>query len=264
MEFKENSKKVFTNYCNVVVAGRTIEATQTNNLFKSPVCKKIAKDKWLNIESGELIEKDNIYSKNKCSNIKSVKQTVKRIRNLINSNFFGMSDNEYFITLTYKENMTDSKKLYKDFDKFIKKLKYDNKDLLYIGVVEPQARGAWHVHLLLKNVNNIDNDYISSKWNLGYTYLTVLNNVDNVGAYLSAYLTNTSDKKGARLYLYPQNMNIFRCSRNCKRPFKEKLHYTKFFEKYNNLRLKYVRSYDLYNGLQKINSVIFKSYLVGD
>ena len=215
------------------------------------------------MESGEIIEKKGNFT-NKSYNLKSVKQSIKNIRYLINSNFNGLRDDEYFITLTYAENMTDSKRLYKDFEKFIKKLKYMSKDLLYIGVVEPQGRGAWHVHLLLKNIQNLDNDIISKKWGKGYTYLEVLNNVDNVGAYLSAYLTNTKEKKYARLYLYPKNMNILRCSRNCKRPFKEKLHYKQFYEKYQHLRVKYVRSYDIYNGLQKINSVVFRSFVVGD
>jgi len=231
------------------------------NFFNSPKYRKVSKNKWVNIETGEFIIKESVKS-NKSMNIKSVKQTVKKIRQLINANFYGMTDDEYFITLTYKENMTDSKKLYKDFDKFIKKLKYDNKDLLYIGVVEPQGRGAWHIHLLLKKVKFIDNDYISDKWNHGFTYTTILNRINNVGAYLSAYLTNTKDKKGARLYLYPQNLKIYRYSRNCKKPLKEKLHYTKFYEKYKHLKLKYVKSYDLFNGYNKVNSVIFKSYEV--
>ena len=264
MEIKETSKKVFTNDLHLVVAGNNVEATQVSSFNKSPITKKISKNQWLNLQTGEIITKEvSDKQKNKSQNIKSVKQTVKKIRNLINANFNGMSDNEYFITLTYKENMQDTKRLYKDFEKFIKRLKYDFENLLYIGVVEPQKRGAWHVHLLLKDIK-VDNDYISDRWGLGFTYTTVLDSVENVGAYLSAYLTNTSDKKGERLHMYPQNLKIVRYSRNCKRPYKLKLYYKDFYKHFKHLKLKYVKSYDLFNGYQKINSVIYKSFVVGD
>lgn len=150
---------------------------------------------------------------------------------MINANFEG-ADNELFITLTYRENMMDYKRLYRDFDKFYKKLKYryEDTEFCYIAVVEPQERGAWHVHLLLKALNRgnlfIENEEIANLWGHGFTKTERLRGVDNVGAYLSAYLTDLMDeqgrkKKGARLYLYPAGINIYRCSRNCKRP-KEK------------------------------------------
>ena len=173
MEIKETSKKIFTNDLHLVVAGNTVEATQVSSFNNSPITKKISKNQWVNLQTGEIITKEvSDKQKNKSQNIKSVKQTVKKIRNLINANFNGMSDNEYFITLTYKENMQDTKRLYRDFEKFIKRLKYDFENLLYIGVVEPQGRGAWHVHLLLKDIQ-VDNDYISKKWGLGFTFTTV-------------------------------------------------------------------------------------------
>ena len=63
---------------------------------------------------------------------------------MINNNFTG-KPNELFVTLTYAKNMTDTKRLYTDMNKFIKRLKYkykESSDIDYLAVVEPQGRGA--------------------------------------------------------------------------------------------------------------------------
>ena len=195
--------------------------------------KKISGDKMVDLRTGEIIECK--VSDSREDNIISLKKTVSKLRDLINCNFFG-ADNELFITLTYRENMTDVKRLYSDFDKFLKKLKYRFKDIefCYISVIEPQERGAWHVHLLLKALDKdvlfIDNNSVISKlWGHGFTKTKRLRGVDNVGAYLSSYLTDVFSEKGkkksARLYLYPAGVNIYRCSRNCRRPVEEKVVY---------------------------------------
>ena len=197
--------------------------------------RKIKGGKMVDLRTGEIIECKASDSRE--DNIISLKKTISRLRDLINCNFFG-ADNELFITLTYKENMTDVKRLYKDYDKFYKKLKYRFKDIefRYISVIEPHERGAWHVHLLLKALNKdylfIDNDSVISKlWGHGFTKTKRLRGVDNVGAYLSSYLTDVfsekGKKKGARLYLYPAGVNIYRCSRNCKRPVEGEVVYNK-------------------------------------
>lgn len=197
--------------------------------------RKIKGGKMVDLRTGEIIECKASDSRE--DNIISLKKTISRLRDLINCNFFG-ADNELFITLTYRENMTDVKRLYKDFDRFYKKLKYRFKDIefCYISVIEPQERGAWHVHLLLKALNKdvlfIDNDSVVSKlWGQGFTKTKRLKGVDNVGAYLSSYLTDVLNekgkKKGARLYLYPAGVNIYRCSRNCKRPVEGEVVYSK-------------------------------------
>ena len=196
--------------------------------------KRIGKDKMLNLVTGEVIDIDGSVTRR--DNIKSLRETIKRLRRLINANFEGV-DNELFITLTYAENMTDYKRLYGDFKKFYQKLKRKYKDIefRYISVIEPQERGAWHIHLLLKALNRdylfIDNDsVISELWGHGFTKTKRLNVVDNVGAYLTAYLIDLVDdegrkKKGARLYLYPAGVNIYRCSRNCRKPIERWVEY---------------------------------------
>jgi hypothetical protein len=151
--------------------------------------------------------------------------------------------------------MQDDKQLHADFKKFMMRLKhkYKSHEFAYISVVEPQGRGAWHVHLLLKTLNQeelkLANWDIEPIWGHGITHTERLNNTDNIGAYFKAYLTNaeltdelakelsiskddikempTEDGqgvkrvvKGERLKMYPAYMQIYRHSRNVKYPDK--------------------------------------------
>ena len=220
---------------------------------------KLNKDEYMIRDTGEI--KKYVKSENRSQNIAGLKRTFKKIRDLINNNFVGAS-NELHITLTYAENMQDTKKLYKDFDKFMKRFKYRYKhDIDYISVVEPQGRGAWHCHLLLR-FNKLDkvyipNDDIAKIWGNGFTHTDSLEGIDNIGAYLSAYLGDVEMNaetirdmyrnghtrlevkevekdgltkkyiKGGRLHYYPPGMNIYRKSKGIKFPSEE---YMKFSE----------------------------------
>jgi len=153
--------------------------------------------------------------------------------------------------------MTDTERLYLDFKKFNMRLKYwVNKNLPtysyeYITVVEPQARGSFHHHLLLiwnQKIPFIPNETLADIWSHGFVKINKLKgNVDNVGQYLTAYLCDipleeaqdaflNADKdntmenyqlksvdnkayiKGLRTALYPPHFRFFRCSRGVKRP----------------------------------------------
>ena len=101
----------------------------------------------------------------------------------------------------------------------------------------------------------IANDVFAKLWGHGFVRIKKLDNVDNVGAYLTAYLGDMELSevewtkwqeitrgatvkqvemlddnghkvtkpvlKGARLNLYPSNFNMLRCSRGIKRPVEE-------------------------------------------
>jgi hypothetical protein len=242
--------------------GNVIEIMAMDKVNKKGfLTKKISKSEYIYLPTGE-IQEYKIQSKNRSENKESLRKTFKRIRELINTNFTG-EKNELCFTITYKENMTDVKQLYKDFDKFIKRLRYKYPDIDYISVVEPQGRGAWHCHILLR-FNALDKIYIANKdiaaiWGNGFvTVKAVKNNVDNMGAYLSAYLGDVEINnnipelyrdgiiqpgqalnikevevqgmkkkfiKGGRLNLYPVGMNIYRCSRGIKEPEKKMITY---------------------------------------
>ena len=207
---------------------------------------KIDQDHYLVNATGEVCAYKK--SENRADNIASIKKTLKALRHIINANFTGAS-NEVFATLTYAENMTDKDKLCRDVEVFMKRLRRRYPGLEYLNVVEPQARGAWHCHILLKAPNQeslyIPNKEIAKLWGHGFTNTRRLSSVDNIGAYLTAYLADlevpfdtplsehvvekvTTDiqgksvkkrfAKGARLHLYPSGMNLFRHSRGIRKP----------------------------------------------
>lgn len=218
--------------------------------------RKLNKNQYVVLETGEIKEIKHIENRSQSYN--SLRQTFKKIRYLINNNFFG-NRNELHVVLTYKENNTDNSLLYMDFKRFMTrfKRKYEDKGSFdYINVVEPQGRGAWHCHLLLR-FNDLDsifilNSELAELWGQGFVTIKSLKDVDNIGAYLSAYLADlelTDDTfrvavkedlkiverevegetkrfiKGGRLHMYPPGMNLYRKSRGVKFPERETMTY---------------------------------------
>lgn len=218
--------------------------------------RKLNKDEYVNLATGEIKEYQHIENRSQSYN--SLRQTFKKIRYLINNNFTGQK-NELFLTLTYAENMTDTNRLYTDIKKFMMKLRYKYKnvsDIDYLSVVEPQARGAWHIHMLMRfNALNsvfLPSDELADLWGHGFVTIERIQHVDNIGAYLSAYLADvelTRDNlfkvfeegreiiekevdgekkkfvKGGRLHMYPPGMNLYRKSKGIAYPERKKMTY---------------------------------------
>ena len=189
-------------------------------------------------------------------NRKGLYKTFANIRGIINANVTDVSKVRW-CTLTYKENMTDTKRLYRDFRDFNKRFQYycqknDYGKPEYIAVFEPQKRGAWHAHLLYiwqdRTAPFIPNEDFAEIWRQGFVQIRKLENIDNVGAYLTAYLTdlefgegcfdlnaksvlkgqfrasedeenrNKAYIKGARLKFFPKNFQIVRHSKRIQYP----------------------------------------------
>ena len=238
----KNTKRPINEYDEVKAYfyGSTIELT--NGVCpKEPRTKVIKGHRYVVLETGE-IKNMNQESEKRTDNLDSVRRTMKRLRRLIGANFVSNEINrkdQLWITLTYREdvNATDKNSpeiVYKDFKRFIRKLreKY-NPTIEYIAVLEPQASGRWHLHVLMKTMNNsklyIPNSDIENLWGKGFTSTKRLKNSDNVSAYVMAYVSNveidlkSSDKgkanskkviKGGRLSFYPKGIRIYRRSRN--------------------------------------------------
>lgn len=238
----------------VTEMGHIVEVQHMRKMNRQAHIKKLDKHRYVDLQTGEIKEFKHIENRSQSYN--SLRQTFKKLRYLVNNNFTGKG-NELHVILTYGENMTDTEKLYDDFRKFIQRLRYryKNKSTIdYISVVEPQERGAWHCHALLR-FNDLEriyipNDDLASLWKQGFTKTKGLKNVDNIGAYLSAYLTDvelTEDNvmkfansdyevitkqvdgqekrfiKGGRLHMYPPNMNLFRKSSGIVYPERKKM-----------------------------------------
>ena len=211
---------------------------------------------------------------------------------MINNNFTG-KPNELFVTLTYAENMTDTKRLYTDMNKFIKRLKYkykESSDIDYLAVVEPQGRGAWHIHVLLR-FNALSSVFVPSHelaglWGHGFIKIERIQNVDNIGAYLSAYLADvelTSDNihntvaedreivekevdgvkkqfvKGGRLHMYPSGMNLYRKSKGITFPERKKMTYKNAKKIVGSSQPHYSKRYEIESD-EFSNTIAFEQY----
>lgn len=270
---------------NHIVEVQHMEKMNTKNRIK-----KIDKERYMDIETGEI--KEFQLSENRKENYNSLRQTFKKLRYLINNNFIG-SSNELHITLTYRENMTDVKRLYEDFKKFIMRMKYQYKNdssIDYINVVEPQERGAWHCHVLMR-FNDLDKIYIKNAdlrrlWGHGFVTIKSLKEVDNIGAYLSAYLTDlelTNETflraikekrevvirqvegkekkfvKGGRLHMYPPGMNLYRNSKGIVKPERKKMRYKDIKKIVGSAQPHYEKSYHIENDNFE-NTISFEQY----
>lgn len=252
--------------------------------------KKLSKTNFINLETGELGEYQ--LSENRSQNVSSFKKTTRRIRDLINNNFTG-GKNEIMVTLTYRDNVTDPKQFYEDFKKFWQKFKRRiGSNLDYLNIVEPQERGAWHGHVLIRRNDGktlyIHNNEVSKMWGQPITKTKRLEQVDNIGAYLTAYLsdieltddnlTNYLDKpikvkelvtedgkqkkyvKGGRIHLYPSGMNIVRHSKGIQYPDEIKMTYEKAKKIIGSRTPDYSSTVTISDDTKQLNSITYEHY----
>lgn len=260
---------------------------------KSPIT-KIDKNHYLVNATGEVKESNHIN--NRYESKAQLSQSFKRLRELINTNATN-ADNCRWLTLTYRDHITDTVKTYKNFEKFIKRFKYRYGNIEYINVCEPQGNGRWHFHCLIifpTKAPFIPDSEIREIWGHGFTKTQQLNNnIDNLGAYLSAHISDVSIEeadelnidynesdikevkvidgktlnnpkyfiKGARLNLYPPRFRLYRTSRGIKLPEKEYLTYKEAKEKIGLTEPTYSKSILLTDIDGQFNSkIIYEHY----
>lgn len=219
---------------------------------------RLNKEQYCDKATGEV--KSIVHHASRADDLGSVKQSLRKLRDLINTNLTKPSRVRW-VTLTYAENMTDTKRLYKDYAAFWKDfqnyLAVEHKTSAeYIAVPEPQERGAWHFHCLFffpSKAPDIPSKDLADLWGHGFVYIKRVHGKNNLGLYLTAYLSdmefskaiesgNASGQikekevkdesgkrmtkpfvKGARLHLYPAGFNMFRCSSGIKKPTVRKM-----------------------------------------
>lgn len=223
----------------VTKMGNITEITSFQKRPLGPVIKKISKDEFVDNRTGEVRHYQHID--NRAGSTRSIRHTMALIRGIVNANVVDAHCCRW-ITLTYRDNMRDTIQLYKDYEKFWKRFVYwckrnNHGKPEYITVIEPQARGAWHIHCIYIWDSDApyipNNDVLEKLWTHGYTSCKQPTDCDNLGAYFTAYLadlpmdevevskSNEKSKKyikGGRLHLYPTGMNIIRRSRGIKSP----------------------------------------------
>lgn len=234
-----------------------VEIQYLEKVNKKAHIRKLDSERYVDLETGEIRAFERTENRGQGEN--SLRKTFNRLRELINTNFTG-SPNELFGTLTYRGELqtNDTKKVYDDFKNFMKRLRYEYKNTTtidYINVLEPHASGNFHMHVLMR-FNDLESIYIPNSelaeiWGNGFVTIQSLKGVDNIGAYLSAYLADIEvpeenakrleghpdlvEKdvagqkkkfmKGARLVFYPTGVNIYRKSKGIEWAEKEMMSY---------------------------------------
>ena len=231
-----------------------IEVQHMEKCNKKSHIKKLDAERYMDIETGEIKEFDR--TETRAEGLNSLRQTFKKLRYLINNNFIG-APNELFITLTFRGDLqtNDHIRVGEDYKNFLKRLKYAYKDqatIEAIKVLEPHQSGNWHMHVLLRFDGMekifIENERLAEIWGNGFVQIQSLKDVDNIGAYVSAYLTDievTADNvlnvagagyevkehegkyfaKGARLAYYRSGVNIYSKTKGIKYPERVEMSY---------------------------------------
>lgn len=284
--------------CKVTTMGNILEVVTMQKPVSPPPIRKIDADHYVDLRTGEVFDYER--GDTRADSLQGIRRTLAHIRNLVNTNVTE-PENVRWVTLTYAENMTDTKRLYRDYEKFWKKFLYWCKrngisKPEYINVIEPQGRGAWHCHVFFiwdeKAPYIPNNDVLQPMWGHGFTKIKALTDVDNVGAYFSAYLADmpldeyeklscarldvqsvekefTNDDgltktkkfvKGGRLVLYPAKMNIVRKSSGIKVAVPESMTYEEAQKKASSAKLTFSRSYEVLGDDGVGVNVVTKSY----
>lgn len=176
----------------------------------------------------------------------STRKARNKVRTMAIANF---NENDLFITLTFSDNrfvetkwgiveferfnQTDIKNVdetNKEFKKFIQRLREKfGKNFRYIAVIEFQdmnRRGAVHYHMLA-DIKGMTQETLFNLWGLGFVDIKNIKQVDNVGAYISYYMTKENEDE--RL----QGKKSYLISRNLKKPID--LHLEEAYEEINGL-----------------------------
>lgn len=195
--------------------------------------RKVTSTEYEYIPTGEIRQYSQIKSD---INRKNIIEKMNTLKSLIQCNFDGGQD-QVFITLTYAENMQDHRRLYIDFNQFWKRLHRHwgiDRELIYIAVAEPQERGAWHLHVMVRALNGhnlwLEPADLRRLWPHGSRLECVRLKSDDIARYYMCYfLTSVNEMlprdqwtksavKGSRLHMYPPMMKFYRTSQNVKRP----------------------------------------------
>lgn len=239
---------------------------------------KLDRDHYADNKTGEVKKFKHI--KNRSQDLQNVAKSLKKLRDLLNANITDVTHCRW-LTFTYAENMQDPKKLRYDSENCIKRLRKKFGHFEYITCAEPQGRGAWHLHAVFifsEKAPYMSNDVVADCWKNGFVTVKKLDNVDNVGAYLTAYLgdmelsealegdcpidytkgikeveyTDENGKKqtkkyikAARLYMYPPKFNIYRKSKGIVDPTVSLVPYEEARKKASSAQLTFSKTVEL-------------------
>jgi len=253
---------------------------------------KLDKERYIDNRTGEI--KNFNHIENRSQDISNVRKSLSLGRDVINTNVTDVNFCRW-LTLTYAENMKNPEKLMFDFKNFVKRARSIYGQFEYIACAEPQGRGAWHLHVLLifdHVAPFMPNEVVADCWKKGFVTIKRIDDVDNVGAYLTAYLCdvdveefkkeypnmdmgevkeiefkdengeikNKKYVKGGRLWMYPPGFHIFRYSKGIKKPEVSEMTYFEAKEKIGSAKPTYSQTILLNDDVSGFRNTITKEY----
>ena len=253
---------------------------------------KLDKERYIDNRTGEI--KNFNHIENRSQDISNVRKSLSLGRDVINTNVTDVNFCRW-LTLTYADNMKNPEKLMFDFKNFVKRARSIYGQFEYIACAEPQGRGAWHLHVLLifdHVAPFMPNEVVADCWKKGFVTIKRIDDVDNVGAYLTAYLCdvdveefkkeypnmdmgevkeiefkdengeikNKKYVKGGRLWMYPPGFHIFRYSKGIKKPEVSEMTYFEAKEKIGSAKPTYSQTILLNDDVSGFRNTITKEY----
>jgi hypothetical protein len=153
--------------------------------------------------------KNELTEQEKEENREKVMSRARRdLRRIVNSNIgqYGEDFTAKFVTLTFREHITDLKSANAEYEKFIKRLNYfmfnsKKANIKYSVVPEFTKKGRVHYHVIFYNLPYVKADKLAEIWGQGFIKINKIDNCDNVGAYVSKYMTKDNEEiKGKKSY----------------------------------------------------------------
>lgn len=273
--------------------GNITEIMHSQHRSRGGYITKIDKDHYVDNRTGEFCEFKHL--ENRGQDLANVAKSLAQGRDLLNTNITDVNCCRW-VTLTYAENMTDPKRLLRDFKVCMRSLRNTFGAFEYITAAEPQGRGAWHLHAVFifdGKAPYMANDVVAKAWKQGFVTVKRLDDVDNVGAYLTAYLGDMElseatqadlvlrgkftikeveyiDEngkqatkkyiKGARLCMYPPGFHIFRWSKGIKKPAVSLTSYEQAKEKISSAKLTFSKTVSLEDADNDFKNTITYEY----
>lgn len=191
----------------IVNCGNVVEVYKYKNTIQSGF--KVTQEKKQR-EKTEEVKNENLQ--------RSIKRSKRNIFELVNTNY--VKNKSSFLTITFKENLTDYDLAMYYWKLFKKKVEYHYKiKLKYCGVVEFQERGAIHFHICLFNIGYLEQSKLYELWNSVVPGGVNIKGIkdrecDNVGAYMTYYMNKDLENgfgkeeyKGKKRYFYSRNLD---------------------------------------------------------
>lgn len=169
---------------------------------------------WLNDEN----KKRDFYELDTTEKYDSLKRKQKHyeamrweIARIVDCNF---DKNTKFVTLTFRENITDITFTNNEFKKFIQRLKRKiakkNQVVKYLATWEKQKRGAIHYHVIFFSFGYFSKVTLEKIWRNGFVQINKVDvdSRENRGRYLSKYFAKDLDIKEHKKKAFFKSQNL--------------------------------------------------------